>query len=146
MINVSLVLQDGTESDTVTRKLVRGSVDETLPCPLKECAHRKFAATDIYSLKRHFTQVHPLTYPDPLFVFQCPVEECGAEFENSMGDMRKHLIKHHPELFETPGKKSAAKTRPKPGKLPLNGSMQVAEEEKQEELEGAEDGEKESRG
>ena len=139
-MNVSSVLQNGIDSDTVTKIWIRGSLHEKCPCPLKECAHRKFAASDMYHLRRHFTQIHRLTHPNPFFVFQCPVEECGAEFEDSMREMRKHLIKDHADQFPTtPGKNSADKSPTKPGKSLLNGSMQVAEEEEQEEVEEAEE-------
>ena len=75
------------------------SLQEKCPCPLEECAGRKFAAADMYYLRRHFQQVHRLTHPNPMFVIQCPVEECGAEFDQSLREMRKHLQKEHPEAY-----------------------------------------------
>jgi hypothetical protein len=46
-----------------------------------------------------------------MFVVQCPVEECSAEFEQSLREMRKHLSKDHPDIYSSsrsPSKHSAA--------------------------------------
>ena len=133
-----LVLQRGSDENKAATKIwFIGNVDGRYSCPLKECAKAKklFAAPDKYHLERHFEQVHKVEYPNPLFVSECPVEECEAK-KLSISDMRKHLEQEHDDLYE---KKAATKSALQAGKALLNGSMQVAEEEEQEELAIAED-------
>ncbi|OWA50000.1 hypothetical protein BV898_14530 [Hypsibius exemplaris] len=109
--------------EVVTKIWIRGTPHEKCPCPLDECAGRKFAAADMYYLRRHFQQVHRLTHPNPLFVIQCPVEECGAEFESSLREMRKHLNKDHPDVFP-------------PGSLSKHHHNPEAEDEELDDTEG----------
>ena len=59
----------------------------------------------MYYLRRHFQQVHRSTHPNPYFVIQCPVDDCGAEFEQSLREMRKHLSKEHSDLFPSSARK-----------------------------------------
>ena len=145
MINMCLVLQRGSDENKAATKIwFIGNVDGNYSCPLKECAKAKkrYAASDMYHLERHFHQVHKVEYPNPLLIFECPVEECEAK-KLSMLKMRQHLEEEHDDLY---GVKAATKSASQAGGAPLNGSMQKAEKEEQEEKEGAEDGEKESRG
>ncbi|XP_055346956.1 uncharacterized protein LOC129594331 [Paramacrobiotus metropolitanus] len=91
----------GDDTVEVTKIWIRGNADpkDKTPCPLPECANRKFAAADIYYLRRHFQQVHRLTHPNPIFVIQCPVEDCAEEFDGSYREMRKHMAKEHPDIY-----------------------------------------------
>lgn len=88
----------------------------------------------MYYLRRHFQQVHRITHPNPMFVIQCPVDDCGAEFEGSLRDMRKHLLKEHEDLY--PKLPSVANT-------PRRGPTQVSEDNIEEFLEDG-DGQQES--
>ncbi|XP_055348540.1 uncharacterized protein LOC129595520 [Paramacrobiotus metropolitanus] len=134
------------EEDTVevTRIWITGTPNPRTRCPLPECAHRDFSANDMYHFRRHFTQVHRLTHPNPEFILQCPVDNCIAEYENSLKDIKEHMRKEHPELFDNVQKnvkvsKSKSKSKKKKSRKASPARVSATSLPQNEEVEAEED-------